>query len=609
MTASPFTTSPSPKGPFLQPQRSATTPLLPTPGSDVSNDDCMSPQLEARSNTLPANGSFQIPSISSPEIPKDHSNNDSKSLDSNNEERKRRSKHRREMSVDSKSVYRQSMSHLAFRRPSRGRNVMDEVPPLPTGPIKSFTPSPFTAAPEPFHFKSKEDFEQDRTFSRSPASPKNTTLNNYGFGRTESPVPDETLSSQNQSKFSRSPSPSIKDKDHELGDDMTYRFDEEFSVSTFARGLGLGDPYHAPNESTSSTDSSASQAHSGSSFSSYPSDATTVSETKPEPKSAYSQQTSHHGYNNSLELPPRNPFQQDLDSPTDPFFQEGRLSKPVRAPQDLKIDTQQPPVPQIPTPSEPKSAEPLPARTPTKGPRPRCRGCGETITGKSVSSKDGRLTGRYHKACFVCHVCQSPFQTADFYILNNNPYCAQHYHQLNGTLCSACNTGIEGPCLQTEEPDTNVDNNASAPGSCQKFHPDCFKCRTCRVVLRGDYLEWEGNVYCERDGRRAAYMAQQPSPPFMMPPPPSPGPSPGPYGRRPPPPGYGMGPGPRGPPGPLGPGGYPPRGRGFRGPPGPPGSPAMGYQGPYGPPGPRMNGPPPAGRRFPERRTTKLMMI
>jgi hypothetical protein len=31
-----------------------------------------------------------------------------------------------------------------------------------------------------------------------------------------------------------------------------------------------------------------------------------------------------------------------------------------------------------------------------------CRGCGEPIKGKSVSSADGRLTGRYHKQCRCC---------------------------------------------------------------------------------------------------------------------------------------------------------------------------------------------------------------
>ncbi|KAL1960559.1 hypothetical protein VTO42DRAFT_7138 [Malbranchea cinnamomea] len=644
LSASPFSSSPSPKSPFRHPLRSQTTPLLPTPSSaQISNADGMSPSFPNETpDTLATDDDGQDNPPQYVQNWGSSVNNDSEpppdtSQDPDEAERKRRSRHRREFSIDSKSLYRQSMASPS-RALSRGRNVLDEIPPLPTGPIKSFTSSPSATVPEPFRFKSKEEFENDRKLSTSPSkenkyipfrapNPDRDTESPQSVTKDSEGSRDDRKRLSTTTTTTTSSSSNDKDGDSQSYDDdnvPAYRLDEEFSVSSFARGLGLGDPYHAPNESTSSSGSSASNADSGSSFSSYPSDATTVSESKPQPPTR-SSQLFRHGYNNSsLHLPPRNPYEKDLDSPTDPFIQQNSPSKPTETPRDLKLDTQQalPATPTVPEPrssEQPQTAEPPPPRTPTKGPRPRCRGCGEKITGKSVSSADGRLTGRYHKACFVCNVCRSPFQTADFYILNDNPYCAQHYHQLNGSLCSACNTGIEGPCLQTEEPETNVDNNSSNPGACKKYHPDCFKCRTCRVILRGDYFEWEGNVYCERDGRRAAFMSQQPSPPYMMPPPPSPGPGPGPgpgpYGRRPPPPGYGMGP--RGPGGPGG-GPFPPRGRGdprFRGPPGPPGSPGPGYpphpKGPQhlAPGGPRMNGPPPSARRFPERRTTKLMMI
>jgi hypothetical protein len=44
-------------------------------------------------------------------------------------------------------------------------------------------------------------------------------------------------------------------------------------------------------------------------------------------------------------------------------------------------------------------------RSPNRRPatsKGNCRGCGEPIKGKSVSSADGRLTGRYHKQCGCC---------------------------------------------------------------------------------------------------------------------------------------------------------------------------------------------------------------
>jgi hypothetical protein len=91
-----------------------------------------------------------------------------------------------------------------------------------------------------------------------------------------------------------------------------------------------------------------------------------------------------------------------------------------------------------------------------------CRGCGEQISGKSISSADGRLTGRYHKQCFSCQTCRQPFQSAEFYVMDNLPYCERHYHELNNSLCAVCDCGIEGPCLETVRR--------------ERFHPTCFTC-------------------------------------------------------------------------------------------------------------------------------------
>ena len=88
-----------------------------------------------------------------------------------------------------------------------------------------------------------------------------------------------------------------------------------------------------------------------------------------------------------------------------------------------------PPIPQdLPRP------QPLARRPSTK--KPPCRGCGIQIEGKSVKAADGRLTGRWHKACFTCKTCDQPFTTADFYVIDNQPYCEQHYHEKNGSAVS-----------------------------------------------------------------------------------------------------------------------------------------------------------------------------
>lgn len=166
------------------------------------------------------------------------------------------------------------------------------------------------------------------------------------------------------------------------------------------------------------------------------------------------------------ELADRAPALQPPESPLDPAIKGGMfLKNPRHGPQSVTA------APESPVVSP---------RRPTKASRGDCRGCGEAIRGKSVSSADGRLTGRYHKQCksscsppcrscltiplgFVCKACQQPFDSATFYVLDNHPYCERDYHKLNNSLCQACDRGIEGQYLETERR--------------QKYHPDCLTCQ------------------------------------------------------------------------------------------------------------------------------------
>ena len=141
----------------------------------------------------------------------------------------------------------------------------------------------------------------------------------------------------------------------------------------------------------------------------------------------------------------------------DPAIQSARPFLPVSWSSPISSHLGSPTSPAAPR------APPSPAPKASPGHRGRCRGCKELIVGKSVSSADGQLTGRYHKSCFVCTTCQAPFQTADFYLLDNKPYCGPDYHVLNGSLCTSCDCGIEGQYVETEGK--------------QKFHPACFTCQ------------------------------------------------------------------------------------------------------------------------------------
>ncbi|KAK2592680.1 hypothetical protein QQS21_009610 [Conoideocrella luteorostrata] len=135
-----------------------------------------------------------------------------------------------------------------------------------------------------------------------------------------------------------------------------------------------------------------------------------------------------------------------------------------------------------------------------------CKACGIAITGKSISSADGRLTGKYHKACFVCYTCSEPFSSSVFYVHNDKPYCEHHYHKLNNSLCGSCRRGIEGRFAEDEAK--------------VKYHVGCFRCLDCGTSLADGYFEVGGYSYCERDAwkrvQSQAYVEQeayQPGPP------------------------------------------------------------------------------------------------
>ncbi|ROW00852.1 hypothetical protein VMCG_06437 [Cytospora schulzeri] len=268
-----------------------------------------------------------------------------------------------------------------------------------------------------------------------------------------------------------------------------------------AEEFGAMNPYHSHSVSSVSVSSSLSQ---GSSQRSYPS-----SSTSPPRSAAPARKASNTSELDNLmgdiqssmeELRPKElPPTPEVGGPAgpedryDPAVQGGRPPSPPPSQWDQEV-RQDPAIQgglrsgRSPLPPSPTRA-PAPRRdTATQASRGSCRGCGEAITGKSVSSADGRLSGRYHKACFVCTSCRDPFQTAEFYVHNDRPYCKHHYHHANGSLCGSCGDGIEGQYLEDE--------------STRKHHVNCFRCGDCKVVLRDGYFDVDGRAYCEADAWR-----------------------------------------------------------------------------------------------------------
>ncbi|CAO3631262.1 unnamed protein product [Mucor hiemalis] len=54
----------------------------------------------------------------------------------------------------------------------------------------------------------------------------------------------------------------------------------------------------------------------------------------------------------------------------------------------------------------------------------KCSGCGQYISGEYINA----LEQEWHKGCFTCTDCKSPFTNGSFLVKDNKPYCEEHYH-------------------------------------------------------------------------------------------------------------------------------------------------------------------------------------
>ncbi|XP_068182268.1 actin-binding LIM protein 3 isoform X9 [Antennarius striatus] len=122
----------------------------------------------------------------------------------------------------------------------------------------------------------------------------------------------------------------------------------------------------------------------------------------------------------------------------------------------------------------------------------RCDRCDSFITGEVVSA----LGRTYHPKCFVCSVCSKPFPIGDRVTFSGKDcVCQQCSHKLvkpnepikihGPSHCAGCRDEIKhGQSLLALE---------------KQWHVSCFRCRTCNMVLTGEYISKDGVPYCEAD--------------------------------------------------------------------------------------------------------------
>ncbi|CAI5659163.1 unnamed protein product [Oreochromis niloticus] len=119
-----------------------------------------------------------------------------------------------------------------------------------------------------------------------------------------------------------------------------------------------------------------------------------------------------------------------------------------------------------------------------------CNSCGEFVEGEVVTV----LGKTYHAACFVCTICKQPFPAGNCVTFIGKDCLCQH-------------------CMEPVSPSPNATSYSSNCTGCGRdikngqallalggqWHLGCFKCKTCRKVLSGEYISKDGVPYCERD--------------------------------------------------------------------------------------------------------------
>ncbi|XP_056601766.1 LIM domain kinase 2 [Triplophysa dalaica] len=109
-----------------------------------------------------------------------------------------------------------------------------------------------------------------------------------------------------------------------------------------------------------------------------------------------------------------------------------------------------------------------------------CTGCGGSIQDAFHVKV---LQDAWHNSCFQCSVCFD-LLTNWYFEKEGRLYCHKHYCEKFGELCHGCSLLMTGPAMVAGD---------------YKYHPECFVCLSCRVVIedRDTYaLVERTKLYC-----------------------------------------------------------------------------------------------------------------
>ena len=108
----------------------------------------------------------------------------------------------------------------------------------------------------------------------------------------------------------------------------------------------------------------------------------------------------------------------------------------------------------------------------------------------------------FHQECFVCHVCDDKLDTELFYQFQDRFYCEKDKEVTSKNLWFVTkeNKSLIQECLNK----CQVCNDYIAEGSVRAegsfFHPSCFKCDKCGIILLGEFFVGpKGEFICPQD--------------------------------------------------------------------------------------------------------------
>merc|ERR1712106_1196636 len=101
-----------------------------------------------------------------------------------------------------------------------------------------------------------------------------------------------------------------------------------------------------------------------------------------------------------------------------------------------------------------------------------CERCGKVVEGKILKVSGGF----YHPDCFTCVVCKESLVGVSFSLGDDKQtYCSEDYRKKHAVMCSACSEPIV--------PKKGETSAARLRALGRDFHPECFKCEDCGLVL------------------------------------------------------------------------------------------------------------------------------